>query len=49
MIYNQENCKNVPFFWKIYLLHINCKYKITKNIYRSLTGHVASDAETVTM
>ena len=32
------------FFWKIHLLYINCKYKVTtKNIYRSLTDHVASD------
>ena len=38
------------FLWKTHLLHINCKYNVTtKNIYRSLTGHVASDAQTVTM
>ena len=38
------------FFWENHLLYINCKYKITtKNVYRLLTGHVASDAQTVTM
>ena len=41
---------NVPlFFWKIYLLFINFKGKINKNIYRSLTAHIASDAQTVTI
>ena len=41
---------NVPlFFWKIHPLCINCKYKIFKNIYRSLTGYVANDAQTITM
>ena len=41
---------NVPlFFWKNRLLYINCKYKITKDIYGSLTVHVASDEQTDTM
>ena len=41
---------NVPlFFWKIDLLYIIGKYKSTKNIYRSLTGHVVSDGQTITM
>ena len=35
---------NVPlFFWKIQLLYINCKYKTTKNIYRSPTGQWRTD------